>query len=170
MQGAQDQVACFGGGKTNFDGFPVAHLTDENDLWCLAECGTESGGEVVVVAPHFTLVEGRFLLGMDELNRVLERYDMYRFGFIELVQQCGQGGRLPAAGRSCNEYQACFFLRHRSKHGRQIQLRQRWYFSRQSPEDDRVVAALGEDVDAEAGLLTQRIRLVTGARFQEITG
>ena len=41
VQRTENQVASFGGGQGEGDGFRVAHLTDQNHVWVFAQCGTQ---------------------------------------------------------------------------------------------------------------------------------
>ena len=49
VQGAQDQMACFGRAQRNFDRLAVAHFTNQNDLRRLAQGGSQTVGEAIEI-------------------------------------------------------------------------------------------------------------------------
>ena len=116
--------------------------------------------KVAEVVAHFALVESRFFLRMDKLHRVFQRHNMDRFGFIQLVQQRGQRRGFPASGCTRNEDESVFSLAIVWKIGGRLQLIDAGDIGRQFSKNDRVVAALRKDVDAEARLHAQGIGAV----------
>ena len=170
VQCAHDQMAGFRGGHADLDGFAVAHFADENDLGSLAQRGAQSGGEGAEVVAHFALVESRLLLRMHEFDGIFERDDVDRLGLVQFVQQGRQRCRLTGAGRAGDQHQPGFFLCNRVENRRQIELIDAWNVGRQFPQNDRVIAALGEDIDAEARLLAKRVGAVARTRLDQILG
>ncbi len=58
VQGAEDQVAGFGGGDGGAGGFQVAHFADEDHVGVLAEHVAKAAGEIGDVAADFALLDG----------------------------------------------------------------------------------------------------------------
>ncbi len=68
VQGAQHEVARFGGGHGDFDRLAVAHFADEDDLRRLAQRGAQAVGISVEIRAEFALVE-RALVVLDGRTR-----------------------------------------------------------------------------------------------------
>ena len=109
VQRAQNEVAGFRGHQRDFDGGAVAHFADENDFRRLAQRGAQAVRIIVKIVSEFALVEGGLARRMHELDRILQRDDVHRLRFVDLVEDRGQGGRLAAAGRAGDEDETRFF-------------------------------------------------------------
>ena len=86
VQGAEHQVAGFGGAQGDLHRFPVAHFAHQNDLGRLAQGGAQAVGEGVEIRAQLALVDGGLLLRMDEFDRILQGDDVDGFGLVDLVQ------------------------------------------------------------------------------------
>src|SRR5581483_9441349 len=95
--------------------------------------------------------EGRLFMLVDELDRVLQRDDVDRLLKIDFVEQGGEGRRFARAGGAGDQHKAGFFLGNFFENVGHLQLVQRRDDGVQLAADDRVIAALREDVDAETG-------------------
>lgn len=168
VQRAHDEVAGFGGAQSEFDGFAVAHFADQNDLGRLAKRGTQAAGKLVEVRAHFALIERGLFLRVNEFHGVFEGDDVDGLGFVDLVEEGGQGRGFAGSGGPGHEDEAGLLLRHVVEGVRELEVAEGWDLGVEFAEHDRVVAALGEDVDAETGLAGQRVGGVAGAGAQEI--
>jgi hypothetical protein len=62
------------------------------------------------VDPDLALADGRLLVPVHVLDRVLDRDDVARSALVDRVQHRGDGGRLPRPGRSRDEHQPLWQL------------------------------------------------------------
>ena len=72
MQRAEDDVAGFGRGQSELDGFQVAHFADQNDIGVFTQRGAQRIGEGVGVRPQLALVDQAFFRLVHELDRILD--------------------------------------------------------------------------------------------------
>src|SRR5687768_5017344 len=79
VQRAHDQMSGFGGAESDFHGGSVTHFTYQNDLWRLAQSCSQSACEVIKVSSQFPLIDCGFLLGVNELDRILQCDDVNSF-------------------------------------------------------------------------------------------
>ena len=105
---------------------------------------------------------------MDVFHRVFQRDDVDGLGAVDLVEDGGQGGGFAGTGRAGDEHQAGLFLGDLLEDVRELQLFQRRNVGVQLAADDGIIAALREDVDAEAGLVRKRVGRVAGTVAQQI--
>ena len=84
--------------------------------------GAQAVGIVVKIVAEFALIEGRLAGRMHEFDRILQRDDMDRLGFVDLIEKRGERGRLAAASRARDQNQARFFLRDLVENRRQFEL------------------------------------------------
>jgi hypothetical protein len=78
VQGAEHQMAGFGRGQRQADGFQVAHFADQDVVGVFAQRRAQRLVEAVRVAVHFALVDQALLRGVHELDRILDREDVRR--------------------------------------------------------------------------------------------
>jgi hypothetical protein len=64
-------MAGFGGLQRDFDGLPVTHFADQNDLGGLAESGAQGQCEAGRIAVQLTLVDRALFVGVQELDWIL---------------------------------------------------------------------------------------------------
>ena len=103
------------------------------------------------VAVQLALVDRALLVRVQELDRILDREDVIGARLVDQVDDRGERRRLARAGRSGHEHDAVLERGDVGERRRQIQLRERRNLRRDDAHDDRVGAALAEDVDAEPG-------------------
>ena len=65
-----------GRGQRGLDRLDVAHLTDEDHVGVLAQHPLQRGVEVGGVGADLALVDDRRLVGVQDLDRVLDRHDV----------------------------------------------------------------------------------------------
>ena len=71
-------MSGFGGFESDLDGFAVAHFADENDFGRLAQRGAQCQRKCRRVGVQLALVNGRFLVAMQELDGILDGEDVVR--------------------------------------------------------------------------------------------
>jgi hypothetical protein len=76
VQSGEHEVARLGRGQRGLDRLVVAHLADEDDVGILAERAAERLGERLGVDLDLALVDDRFLVAVEKLDRVLDRDDV----------------------------------------------------------------------------------------------
>jgi hypothetical protein len=103
VEGGQHEVTGFGGREGGRDRLEVAQLADQDHVGVLPQHVLQGGGEGLGVLAHLALVDQRLLVRVDELDRVLDRHDVGPPRPVDDVDQAGQGGRLPRAGRTGHE-------------------------------------------------------------------
>lgn len=60
----------------NADGVQISHLTEHNDIRCLAQAGTQSGHIAVSIGRKLALADDTLDVTMQILNRIFNRNDM----------------------------------------------------------------------------------------------
>ncbi len=95
VQGSEGQVAGFGDAQGGLDGFEISHLTDQDDVGVLTQNRSEGVGEGQGVGVQFALVDHRLLVGVQILDRVLDREDVQPLLAVDLVDHRGQGVDFP---------------------------------------------------------------------------
>ena len=101
------------------------------------------------------------------LDRIFDGDDVVRVVAVDLVDDGGERGRLARAGRPGDEDDAVLELADVVKLLRQLQRLQRRHPLGDDAQDDRIRAALREDVHAEARLLRDRVREIDRAVGQQ---
>ena len=157
VQGGEHEVAGLGRGQRGRDRLEVAHLADEDHVGVLAQRGLQRGGEALRVGAELALVDHALLVGVHELDRVLDRHDVLVARRVDLVDHRRERGRLARAGRAGDEHEAARPARELVDDGRQAEL-----VDRGQPEGDQAEggadrAALEVGVDTEAGVAGDRV-------------
>src|SRR5690606_34409482 len=96
-------------------------------------------------------VDDRELVRVEELDRVLDRDDVVALLAVDLVDEGGERGGLARAGGPGDEDEAARLLREGLDHGRERELGEAADLEGDRPEGAGDLAALLEDVGAEAG-------------------
>ena len=125
-------------------------------------------GNVAGVEPDLALVDDAAVVGVQDLDRVLDRDDVLAARPVDVVEHRGERGRLPRAGRAGREHEAAVLLGEASNAGRQRELARSRDLLRDHPECERDRAALAEAVDAEAGQVAALVRDVEVAELAEV--
>ena len=66
-------MAGLGRQQGRLDGLVVTHLTDQNDVGILAQSRAQRGSETVRIDVELALIDDRFLVAVEELDRILDR-------------------------------------------------------------------------------------------------
>src|SRR6476660_3075438 len=106
MQRRKNQVARFGGFKSDLRGLEVAHFADEYHVRRLPERGTQGRGKIFRVSTYLTLVYGAFLVVVQKFDRIFDRDYVIAFRFVDAVDYCRQGRALTRTGRAGQKYDA----------------------------------------------------------------
>ena len=104
---------------------------------------------------------------VEHFDRVLDRDDVTLTGAVDVVDHGCEGGRLSAAGRSCDEYEAPRLVGQAPDGFRQVQLAEGPGMRPDQPEDHSNGAALPVGVDAEAAQARDGVGEVALVRFFE---
>jgi hypothetical protein len=100
-----DEVTGLRGLQSGLDRVGVTDLTDEDDIRVLAHRRPQRGGEAVCVQTDLALIDDRFAIGMEDLDRVFDRQDVTRARSVDVVDHRPGGRRLPRRRRSRDQDQ-----------------------------------------------------------------
>ena len=125
VQRAEHEMARGGGGQGQFDGFQVAHFTDEDDVRVFAQGPAQRRRERLRVHAHLAVVDERLLALVDEFDGVLDRDDVVLPVEVGVVDHRGERGRFAGTGRPRDEHQPFFEQRKPLEHRRQTRGRRR---------------------------------------------
>ena len=128
----------------------VAELADQDRVGILAEHAPQRLGEVRGVEPDLALVDDAVVVGMEDLDRVLDRDDVLVARAVDVVDHRRERRRLARAGRAGDEHEAAVLLGEPLHARRQVELLEARHLAGDDAEGERDVAALAEGVDAEA--------------------
>src|ERR1044071_1492797 len=110
-------------------------------------------------------MDGRVFVRVQKLDRVLNRYDVVVMHLVDEVYDGGECGTLAAARWSSDEHDAILEIYYLFQLFRQIEIAELRRLHRNDAHDDRVAAALLEDIDTEASVAGNAERQVSGAGF-----
>ena len=151
MQGGEYQVAGFGGGERQADGFRVTHLAHQDDIRVFTQCGAQGVGEAVGVLVQFALVYQALLTFVHKLDRVFDGEDVVMMVFVDVVDHCRQGGGFTGTGRAGYQHQAARLVGNFLEHFGRVQLFQREHFAGNGTEYGGRAAFGVECVHTETG-------------------
>ena len=152
VQGGEHEVTGLGGGQRHGDRLQVAHLTDQDDVRVLPQDVLQRLLERVRVLPHLALVDQRRLVGVEELDRVLAGHDVVPALPVGEVDDAGERGRLPGAGRAGDEDEPAREHREVRDARRHAEVLELLDLVRDQTEGGAEGVPLAVEVDAEAGL------------------
>src|SRR5437870_2657984 len=101
-------------------------------------------------------------------DRVLQRNDMNWLRPVDFVEHGGNRRGLSGAGGTRDEHQAGLFVGEQFDRFRELQRFEAGNGGVQLAADNGVVAALGENVDAETGLVRKRVGGVARAAPEQV--
>jgi len=156
VQRGQDQVARLGVGQRRRHGFLVADFADQDAVRRLAHGVAQGDRKTGGVAADFALVDDRFLVLEQILDRIFQRQDVAGAQFVAVVQHRRDRGRFAGAGSAHDEHQAAFFHDQVGQDRRQAEVCQRRDHGRDKTEHCRDAAALAERRQAEAPQVVHR--------------
>ena len=106
VQRREDEVPGLGGGQRDLDRLAIAHLADEDHLRRLAQRGAQGEGEGRRVAVQLALMDGRLLVSVQELDRILDGEDVIGPGLVDQIDDRRERRRLARSGRPGDEHDA----------------------------------------------------------------
>ena len=122
VQGREDEVARLGRLQRGLRGLGVAELADQDRVRILAEHAPERLAEAFGVEPDLALVDDRLPIGVQDLDRVLDRDDVLAARPVDVVEHRRERRRLARAGGAGDEDQAAVLAREPGDAGRHAQL------------------------------------------------
>ena len=126
-----------------------------------------ASGERRRVAVQLALMDGRLLVVMQELDRILDGEDVLGPGLVDQIDDRGERRGLAGAGRAGDQDDAVLERGGLGQHRRKIELGEGRNPRRDDAHHDREGAALAEDVDAEPAAVRQRVREIAGPLILE---
>ena len=118
---------------------------------------------IVEIVTEFALVESRFQLGMNELDRIFQGDDVDGLGLVDLVENGRESGGLATAGGACDQNKAGLLLGYFLENRRQVERLNGRHLCFEDAQDDGKISLLPEDTDTEARFLVQGITAVAGS-------
>ena len=131
------------------DGLGVAHLADEDDVGVLAEDPLEGGGVVLGVGADLPLVDQRPLVGVEDLDRVLDGHDVPGLRLVDRIDHRRDRRGLARPGGAGHQHQAPRLLGEAADDGRQPEGVERRRARQDPAQHQGHRVALAEDVDPE---------------------
>ncbi len=144
------QVAGLGRGQGRPHRLGVAHLADEDHVWVLAQHPAHGRRVVGGVGADLSLVDERQLVGVQHLDRVLDRDDVDRARLVDVVDHGRHGRGLARTGRTGDQDHPPGLVGQPPYHGRQPERLERRCARKHPAKDQADRPALAEHVDAEA--------------------
>src|SRR6059058_1623204 len=108
-------MAGFRGHQCGLDRLEVAHFADKDYVWILPQAAAKSLGKITRIDVHLTLRYERFLILVQEFDRVFDRDDVAVAFLVDMIDNCGERGRFTRAGRSGYKDEAASLVGNRSK-------------------------------------------------------
>src|SRR6185369_5058937 len=149
VQRRKHQMPRFRSLECDFDRLTIAHFTDEYDFRRLPQRGTKRDGEAGRVRVKLALVDRGVLVRVQKLDRIFDRDDVVVVNLVNQVDDRCQSRTLTAASWSSHQHDSVFDIYYLFQYFRQIEITKARRSHRYHAHDDRVCAALFEDVDAE---------------------
>ena len=110
VQRREDEVARLGRLQRGLRRLGVAQLADQDRVRILAKRAAKRLAEALGVEADLALVDDRALIGVQDLDRVLDRDDVRPPRAVDVVDHRGERRRLARAGRAGDEDEAAVLL------------------------------------------------------------
>ena len=94
VNGTKHQVPCFGGVDGRHKRLLITHFANQDDVGVLPYSVLHGDLKVLDVLADLALVDQAFVIGEHELDRILERENMFTVDRIDIVQDRTNGGTL----------------------------------------------------------------------------
>ena len=108
--------------QCQFDGFEVAHFTDENDVGIFTQRAAQRRGKRFRVQADFAMIDQAALALVHEFDRIFDRDDVILPDLVRVVDDRRQRRGFSASRRSGDEHQSLVELRELLHDRRQAQL------------------------------------------------
>lgn len=106
MKGTQNKMSGLSDGQYRLGRLSIAYLPYKYNIRVLSQEWFETTGEINRIMLHLSLRENTFFWLIDKLDRIFDGDNMFGKMLIDKVETCGQCGRLPRSGDSCDEKQS----------------------------------------------------------------
>ena len=104
------EVPRLGRLERGLGGLGVAELADQDRVRVLTERAAQGLGEARRVEAHFALVDDRQMVGVEDLDRILDRHDVRAARAVDAVEHRRERGRLAGAGGPGDEDEPALFF------------------------------------------------------------
>src|SRR5437867_182380 len=123
VEGAEDQVAGFGGGDGSIDRFQIAHFADEDHVRVLAQYAAQRFGKIRHVHADFALGHQRLFVPVIIFDGIFDgdEVDLVAL-FINDVEHRGERRGLARTGRARDQDEPSWFVEQLLGRGRQANL------------------------------------------------
>ena len=149
VRGREREVTRLGDPQCRLDRLEIPQLPDQDHVRVFTQCGAQGRCETLCVAVQLALVDETVFVGMDVLDRVLDREDVRVPLRVDLVDHRGKRRALSAPGRPGHQHQPPGPLGQPFDHPREPQLPRAQDHVWDQPVDGRDRTALTEDVAPE---------------------
>jgi hypothetical protein len=103
VYGTEHQMTRLSGVNRRHERLLVTHFADQHDIGILPHRVLHPHGEIDDVLAHLALVDQTLVLGVDELDRILQRQDVLAVVRIDPVEHRRNRGRLARASHTCQQ-------------------------------------------------------------------
>src|SRR4030095_11577482 len=114
------------------DSLEVTHFSHQHNIGVFAQGGFEPSGKRTGIGRNFTLSNGALLVVMHELDRLLDRHDMFCKVLIDIVDQRSLRGGFAGAGGARDQPKPAAYIRELSYNQRNPQ-----FFERSNPRGNK---------------------------------
>ena len=128
----------------------IVQKADEHYIRVLTHRGADAVREARQVRSEFSLDDLALFAGVHELDRIFEADDVEVASLIEVIDHCGQRGRLAGTGRSRYEHHALVIVTKLLQDLRYVQFLERWHMCRDIAEHRAVPGDLAKHVDTKS--------------------
>ena len=167
VHGREDEVARLRRLHGRLGRLGVAELSDQDHVGVLAQRAPERLGERIGVEADLALVDDAAVVGVQELDRVLDRDDVLAARAVDVVDQRRERRRLSRAGRTRDEDEAAALFGQPADSLGQAQVLEAGHLRGDDPEGEGRRPALLEAVDPEACEVGRHVRGVELALLAE---
>ena len=142
-------MAGLGGCQNRCHGLGIAHFTHQNHVGILPQNAAQRTGEIRRILADLDLLDDGLAVGMHILDGIFDGHHVIVTRAVDQIDQRGQRGAFPAAGRSRHQNQTLAGFRQTPQRRRQMQRFERRNLFRQQADAARDGAALEMNVGAE---------------------
>ncbi len=157
VQGRDDEMAGRRGLQGCAGRLQIPHLADEDHVRVLAGRRAEGGGEGAGVGADLALVDQSEVVGVDDLDGILDGHDVTAPGGVDVADHRRRGRRLARPRGTGHEDQPPMLLRQLPHRGGQAQRVERRASALHPPQDQADLSELGERRGPEAGAVGQGV-------------
>ena len=118
----EDEVSRLGRLERSLRGLGVAKLADQDRVRILPERAAQGLAEARRVEPHLALIDDRQLVGVEDLDRILDRHDVRPARAVDAIEHRRERRRLAGARRAGDEDEPALLFGERLDARRQAQL------------------------------------------------